>query len=190
MSLCDAELSLRPCGRGRDGRRSSVVGSALGSCCSDRRLCGGAVAGEDRNDAEANNIMLGATEKRVSERASSQSAGAGLVFIEQRPPRARARDGVEKKRAAWRLSPGTTGGCLINANRTDGKARIHTQKKETKRKSKDDMARCSPLLAITGTCRRTSVSRECKSEGGWWVMKTEDGPVVETESYERLLEGG
>lgn len=42
--------------------------------------------------------MLGATEKRVSERASSQSAGASLVFIEQRPPRARARDrGREKE---------------------------------------------------------------------------------------------
>lgn len=29
-----------------------------------------------------------------------------------------------------------------------------------------------------------------QSEGGWWVMKTEDRPVVETESCERLLEGG
>lgn len=97
MPLCGVQVSLRLCGRGRDGRRSSVVGSALGSCCSDRRLCGGAVAGEDRNDAEASNIMLGATERRVSQRASSQSAGASLVFIEQRPPRARARDGGREK---------------------------------------------------------------------------------------------
>jgi hypothetical protein len=125
MSLCGVLISLRRCGRGRDERRSSVVGSALGSCCSYRRLCGGAVAGEERNDAEMNNIMLGATEKRVSERASSQSAGASRVFIEQSPPRARARDGGREKEGGLATIARTTGGCLIDTDRTDDKTWMH-----------------------------------------------------------------
>lgn len=43
---------------------------------------------------------------------------------------------AEKKRAAWRLLPGTTGGCLINTDRTDGKVRIQKEKKKKKEKKK------------------------------------------------------
>lgn len=57
------------------GVPSEVVARIVGSPA-------GRLAGEERDDAEVNNIMRVATERRVSERASSQSVGASRVFIE------------------------------------------------------------------------------------------------------------
>lgn len=80
---------------------------------------------------------------------------------------------AEKKRAAWRLLPGTTGGCLINTDRTDGKVRIQKKKKKREKESQKavwpgTLSR-SQLMALAGAqvCRGSGKAKE--------VVGDEDG---------------
>jgi hypothetical protein len=55
---------------------------------------------------------------------------------------------AEKKRAAWRLSPGTTGGCLIDANRTDDQG--PNTHKNLKKDKKEVERRYGPVQSVVG----------------------------------------